>query len=166
MTAKNDQLATYFLDCFISITTFVNTRSVVECNINRHWIISWQFVDHYQPFTPEQLKYLPLNTALKAPPTDIKLSDIGRPKPKTGNYSYSTALESDTSSSSESDTGSESSYRYGHQSSIFATWVFHNTWFDCQNFANQTLNIFEELSAPARFTDLFDSTGDQMVRST
>ena len=77
-------------------------------------------MDHYQPFTPEQLKYLPLNTALKAPPTDIKLSDIGRPKPTTGNHSYSAELKSDTGSSSESDTGSESSNRYAHTVKYFS----------------------------------------------
>ena len=41
-------------------------------------LIPGQFVDHYDQFSPGQLKYLPLNTALKAPPTNKRLSELGR----------------------------------------------------------------------------------------
>ena len=39
-------------------------------------LIPGQFVDHFEKLTPHQLKYLPLNTALKAPPTKERLRDL------------------------------------------------------------------------------------------
>ena len=35
-------------------------------------LIPGQFVDYYEKFTPEQLKYLPLNTTLKMPPPNTR----------------------------------------------------------------------------------------------
>ena len=90
-------------------------------------LIPGQFTDHYQDLSSEQLRYLPLNTALKAPPTNERLCQIGMPKAdlaaggkraKSGGggggpnakrqHSDGSDSESD-SSSSDSSSGSDSS---------------------------------------------------------
>ena len=45
-------------------------------------LIPGQFVDYYKPFTPEQMRFLPLNSATAGPPVaGIRLQDIRAPEP-------------------------------------------------------------------------------------
>ena len=69
-------------------------------------LIPGQFVDYYEKLTPEQLKYLPLNTALKMAPPNQRLRDLA----SDGSVSaYESDSDSSTSSSGSNTSSSTSS---------------------------------------------------------
>ena len=55
-------------------------------------LIPGQFVDYYEKFTPEQLKYLPLNTTLKMPPPNTRYAVLHKRRnlliPKINNWEF------------------------------------------------------------------------------
>ncbi len=76
-------------------------------------LIPGQFVDYYKPFTPEQMRYLPLNSATAGPPEEgMKLQDIKPPEPPAPEPQEDNEESDDddtSSSSSSSSSGSSSS---------------------------------------------------------
>ncbi len=85
-------------------------------------LIPGQFVDYYKSYNPEQLRYLPLNSALVGPPkSNIRLEDIRpalpSPPPQQTLHSGGESDEDDSSDSSSSSSGSSGSSSGGDGSS-------------------------------------------------